>query len=116
MKTKIFLSAVALILTMPAIADFTFIVKSYEVYLDETRLPRNEGGTIAYKPCTSCDYATTRVAVDARWKIDGRDVTLPEFRRQAEALNGSDQIVTVTQNIESKQVTNVSCVVVRSAE
>jgi hypothetical protein len=111
MKTKLILTAVALILSLPAVAAFTFIVNSYELSLDEVRLPRNEGGTIGYKPCEECDYRTNYVATDIRWQINGRAVTFEEFTEQAELLSGSDHTVTVTQDIKSKQIAKVAMVI-----
>jgi hypothetical protein len=112
MKTKLFLTAMALVLTVPAVADFTLITQGAEVVLGEIRLPRNDGGTIAYKPCEECDIVTRRVAPDARWEINGKAVTLPEFRKRTENLiNRDNHTVTVTRHIKSNRITLVSTII-----
>jgi len=115
MKTKLFITAIALFLALPAAADFVSIENGYEVSLDEVRLPRNAGGTIAYKTCGNCDYQTSRVSPDVRWEINGKTVSYTQFQERAALLSGRDQSVLVTQNIKSKQVTKVAFTV-RNAE
>ncbi len=112
MKTKLVLTAIALLFTVPAVADFTMITQGAEVALGEVRLPRNHGGTIAFKPCEECDYVTRRVAPDAQWQINGIVVTLPEFRKRTEKLiDRKNHTVTVTRHIESNRITLVSTII-----
>jgi hypothetical protein len=112
MKTKLFLTAAALLLTAPAIAEFTLVTEGAETVLADVRLPRNDHGTIAYKPCEGCDFVTRRVAPDARWEINGKAVTLPQFRKRTEQLaDRDDHTVTVTRHIESNRITLVSTVI-----
>ncbi len=112
MKTKLIFTAMALMLTLPVIADFTLITQGYEVVLGEVRLPRNDGGTIAFKPCEECDYVTRRVAPDTRWQINGKAVTLPQFRKRTEHLSNRDNhSVTVTRHIESNRITLISTII-----
>lgn len=112
MKTKFFLTAMALILTVPAVADFKLITEGAETVLGEVRLPRNDRGTIAYRPCEECDFVTRRVAPDVRWEINGQAVTFPEFRKRTENLaDRSNHTVTVTRHIESNQITLVSTII-----
>lgn len=112
MKTKFILTAIALMFTVPAVADFTLITQGAEVVLGDVRLPRNDGGTIAFKPCEECDFVTQRVAPDARWEINGIAVTLREFRKRTESLiNRSNHTVTVTRHIESNRITLVSTII-----
>ncbi len=109
MKTKIFITAVAMILCLPATADFVQITRGHEVSLGSIRLPQIDGGTIAYKPCRDCDYEVSRLASDVRWEINGRPLTLTQFRKQTESISNREKhAVTVTQHIESKRITEVS--------
>ncbi len=112
MKTKLIFTAMALMLTMPAIADFKLITQGYEVVLGEVRLPRNDGGSIAFKPCEACDYVTRRVAPDTRWEINGKATTLAQFRKRTEHLNDRDNhSVTVTRHVESNRITLISTII-----
>ncbi len=112
MKTKLFLTAMALMLSVTAVADFKLITEGAETLLGDVRLPRNDLGTIAYRPCEECEIVTRRVAPDARWEINGQAVTLPEFRKRTEKLiNQNDHSVTVTRHIESNRITLVSTII-----
>ena len=116
MKTKLFLAAAALLITAPAIAEFTLVTEGAEAALADVRLPRNDHGTIAYKPCEGCDFVARRVAPDARWEINGQAVTLPQFRKRTERLADKDNhTVTVTRHIESNRITLVS-IIIRDSE
>jgi hypothetical protein len=117
MKFKIFITALVLSLALPAAAQFELITKGAEVVLSDLRLPRNDGGTIAYKPCRTCDYKTNRVAVDARYEIDGKAMQLSAFRKQLSLVRDrKNQSVTVVRHLESNLVTRVSIYIIRSAE
>lgn len=112
MKTKFFMTAMALMLTVPAIADFTLITQGDEVALSEVRLPRNDGGTIAYKPCEKCDFVTRRVSPDTRWEVNGKAVTLRQFLKRTEQVsNRENHTVTVTRHLESNRITLVSTII-----
>ncbi len=73
MKTKIITLVCALILTVPAFAEFTLITEGYEVVLSDVRLPRNAGGSISFKRCDDCDYETHIASTDMLWQIN--DIT-----------------------------------------
>ena len=110
MKIRILFTALALTLALPATAElFKPITQGYEVSLSDVRLPRTEGGSIGYKPCDECDYRTDRVAVDARWEINGKAMTLRKFRDRVATLGNLDEYaVTVKRHIESNVIIKVS--------
>jgi hypothetical protein len=112
MKKRLIFTAMTLLLTMPAIADFKLITQGYEVMLNEVRLPHGDSGTIAFKPCNECDYVTRRIDSDVRWEVNGRAVTLSQFRKRADRVRNRDnQSVTVTRHVESDRITMVSIVI-----
>ena len=110
MKLRIFMAAIALTLALPATAElFKPITKGYEVSLSDVRLPRVDGGSIGYKPCEECDYRTDRVAVDARWEINGQAMTLRRFRERVATLGDlQEYTATVKRHIESNVIIKVS--------
>ncbi len=109
MKTKIITLVLALLLTGSAFAEFTLITKGAEVALSDVRLPRNNGGTISFKPCDDCDYETRMVSPDASWQINHRVVTLAEFKRRVAHLSDHDErAVTVTRHIKQNRITKVN--------
>ena len=109
MRLKVFIAAMMLGLAVPAAADYVTIEQAYEVALSEVRLPGSETGTIAFKPCETCDFLTKRVDGNTRWLINGKAVSLQRFR---EATNGvasrEKKAVTVLHHLKNNRITAVS--------
>ncbi len=109
MKIKIILATIALVLSAATMADFTPVSEGYELSLSNVRLPRNNGGSIAFRTCNSCNYETHLVSSDVRWDINGKATTLALFReRMAKIADREAQWVTVIHHIELNRVTAVS--------
>ena len=109
MKLKVLITAALLSLAMPAVAEFVQVQDAYEVALSNLRLPRTDGGTIAFKECATCEYRRIRVGSDMRYRINGKDVTLEKFREaMAMVENREEEAVTVLHHLERNQVTAVS--------
>ena len=109
MKLKLIIAAMMLGLAMPAAADFETIAEAYEVALSEIRLPQSLTGTIAFKPCETCDYRTSRVDGNTRWLVNGQAVSLDRFRAAVKAVaDRNNEAVTVLHHLERNRVTEVS--------
>ena len=109
MKLKLFIAAMMLALAFPATADRAVVQEAYEVALSDLRLPRAEGGTIAFKECDSCDYRRLRVSAGTTYRINGQAVPLPKFRAtMRKVAERETQPVTVLHHLKLNQVTDVS--------
>jgi biopolymer transport protein ExbD len=109
MKLKVLISVVLLSLALPAAADMRIVENAYEIALNDLRLPRAEGGTIAFKECRKCNYVRLRVAADTRYQINGKAVPLDKFREAVAEVEDPDQkAVTVLHHLKRNQVTAVS--------
>jgi len=109
MKFKVLITAVVLSLALPAAADMTVVQNAYETALSDMRLPRANGGTIAFKECERCDYIRLRVGDDTQYRINGKAMPLEKFREALGLVaNGDDQPVTVLHHLKRNQVTAVS--------
>jgi hypothetical protein len=109
MKFKLLITAALLSLALPAAADFKLVQDAYEVALSDLRLPRANGGTIAFKECDTCEYRRLRVGSDMRYRLNGKDVTLKQFREaMATVEDRKGEAVTVLHHLERNQVTAVS--------
>jgi len=109
MKLKVLIAAMLLSLTLPAAADVSVVQKAYEVALDNLRLPRAEGGTIAFKECDRCEYVRMRVGADTRYQVNGKSLPLSKFRvAMTQADDRGNKAVTVLHHLERNQVTAVS--------
>lgn len=109
MKLKLFFAAAMLGITMSAAADFETIAEAYEVALSNIRLPQSESGTIAFKPCATCEYSTKRVDENTRWMVNGQSVSLAKFRAAVRRVaDRENEAVTVLHHLEWNRVTEVS--------
>jgi hypothetical protein len=109
MKIKVLIAAMLLALALPAAADDTVVQKAFEVALGDLRLPRAEGGTIAFKICRRCEYTRMRVSADTRYQINGKAVPLSKFRAAMfEVQDRDSKAVTVLHHIKRNQVIAVS--------
>lgn len=109
MKLKVLIAAATLGLTMPALADYVTIEQAYEVALSELRLPRGETGTIAFKPCSTCEFYTKRVDANTRWLINGEAVSLKKFLEATDGVADREKkAVTVLHHLEKNRVTAIS--------
>ena len=109
MKLKLLITAALLGLALPAAADFKQVQDAYEIALSDLRLPRANGGTIAFKECATCEYRRLRVGSVMRYRLNGKDVTLKQFREaMATVEDRKGEAVTVLHHLERNQVTAVS--------
>ena len=109
MKYKIVIAALMVVLASPAFAQFTPITKGYEVALSDFRSTRVVGGSIAYKPCATCNYVQDMVRENTRWIVNKKSVSLEEFNRRIDAVADRDNhTVTVQRHLASNQIVRVS--------
>ena len=109
MKFKVLIAAITLGLALPVAADFVQIQKAHEVRLSELRLPQNEHGTVAFKPCGDCPYMVKRVTAETQWVLDGESLPLAKFRLALTRVADRDSTpVTVLHHLENDRVTRVS--------
>ena len=98
-----------LVVSLSAAAEFRTVQLAHEVLLDDLRLPQSDSGTLGFKPCGECEYSTERISTDTRWLLDGRAVTLSDFRLGlARVTERTSVYVTVLHHLEEDRVTEVS--------
>lgn len=108
MKFKLLIAAIVLGVALPVAAQFGTIAEAYEVRLSDLRMPLNEGGTVAYKPCGACSYETKPVSSDAEWILNGQSLPFAEFRRGIMSIaDGDAASVTVLHHLEKDRVIRV---------
>jgi len=108
MRTKILVTAFALILALPAAAGFRTIQEAYELPVDDVRLPATATGTVAFRKCGNCPFETKRLSSDVSFHINGNATTLGKFKARVAELTRPDEILTVLHHLEKDQVTRIS--------
>lgn len=112
MKIKAFVSALLICIALPVSANMTPVTESYEVGLDEVRMPRLVGGTIAFKACAECSYRRDVVSERTVWLINNKPVSLREFRSRTDKVADRDNhTVTVQRNLKTNEIVEVSIVI-----
>lgn len=97
------LTLILLGLSLSAAAELRTITEVYEVDQSNVRLPAIPGGTVSIKTCSECDVRTLRMQRDARFVLNGKDVTLLKFKNAVE--NREDLIIDVVHHLESNTIT-----------
>jgi len=109
MNIKAFIIAVALALAATATADFRTVKLAHEVALTDLRLPSSASGTIGFRACAECEFRTERVTAETLWSINGRRLSLADFRTGVARVTKRDEVyVTVIEHLEEDRVTEVS--------
>ncbi len=100
---------VAVLASSAALAEFRTIVRANEVILSELQLPASANGIVVFKGCGACDQKSVNVSQATQYVLNGRAVSLGEFRR-ALATVGDRQSETaiVMHHLESDLVTRIS--------
>ncbi len=95
-------------LSLSAAADFRTITEVHEVNLIFLRLPGTVSGTLSFAGCADCDSQTIRVIPATRYVINGRTVSLADFKRAvARITNRGDTNIDVSHHLESDTVTKL---------
>ena len=108
MHTQKLLVLIFLGLSLTAAADFRTITEVHEVNLIFLRLPGTASGTLSFAECADCDSQTIRVSPATRYVINGRTLSLADFKRAvARITNRRDTNIDVSHHLESDTVTRV---------
>ncbi len=96
-------------LSLTAAADFRTITEVHEVDLIFLRLPGTPSGTLSFAECADCDSQTIRVIPATRYLVNGRTVSLADFKRAVAGItNREDTVINVSHHLESNTVTKVT--------
>ncbi len=109
MHTQKLLVLIFLGLSLTAAADFRTITEVHEVNLIFLRLPGTPSGTLSFAECADCDSQTIRVSPATHYIVNGRTVSLTDFKRAAASItNREDTVINVSHHLESNTVTKVT--------
>lgn len=109
MKTRHFIIAALLSISLPAAADFTTIAEAYELSLADVQVPATPSSGIVFRKCTECDMQVVRVTPNTQYLINGKNYTLKEFRERVFNIRDrSETFVSVLHHLESDVVLSVS--------
>ena len=95
-------------LCAPALADFTTVAPAYEVALSDVRVPATPSSGIIFRKCRSCDMAAYRVTPRTQYIVNGKAVTLKEFRKNVfQVRERAGKVVIIKHHLESDTIESV---------
>jgi hypothetical protein len=98
-----------LVVSLPAVAEFTTISRAYEVALSGFRVPATPSSGITFKECEECDFVTVRVTPNTQYIVNGRSLPLKDFRKAVFQVTHRDTTpVTVLHHLESDTIVSVT--------
>ena len=101
MKTRMIVTALALLIALPAAALFEVTARAYEVSLDGFSAPAHEAGGVVFRSCSNCPLKRVRVTGDTEYKVRGERVRLEQFREAIDTAPEPDDVsVTVKHHLE----------------
>jgi hypothetical protein len=109
MIIRVLTAVLLLAVSFSAAAEIRTVQLAHEVLLADLRLPQSGAGTLGFKACEECEFRTEAVSASTRWSINGKAVTLKDFRvGLARVTDRASVYVTVLHHLEEDRVTEVS--------
>lgn len=97
-----------MVFSSTAFADDVPITKTFEVSINSVRLPVSTSGTVSLRECDDCDYHAIRVTPNTHYKINGKNLRLPAFRKAVLDLKlRGDRTVNVMRDDATNTVVSV---------
>ena len=89
--------------------DDPIISQAYETSLDRFRAPASTNGGATFLKCSDCEPMTVRVDSDTRYVVNGKVVSLVDFRRAISGVRDrSNTNLLVVHHLESDLLTRIS--------
>ena len=105
---KISIFSLLLMMSTAVFADNYPPTRTYEVLVREVRLPGAENGTITVRECARCNYETYLVTARTTYALNGKNMSLEDFRGLIEELRlEGDHVVNVKRDIQTDTITQV---------
>ena len=108
MKLKIVITAILLMLAIPAAADFVTSARAIELVLSDLTVPVSQNSRLMFKECDDCDYMSIRLTPNTQFKINGRSVRFDKFRETIRGVRNPDETpAIVLHHLESDTVKSI---------
>ena len=105
-KTAIF--SLVLMMSTAAFAENYPPTRTYEVLVGEVRMPSADNGTITLRECSRCSYETHLVTPRTTYALNGKNMSLEDFRERIDALRlEGKHVVNVRRDLDTDTITKV---------
>lgn len=105
---KISIFSLLLIMSTAVFADNYPPTRTYEVLVREVRLPSTDSGTMTVRECDRCNYETHRVTARTTYALNGKYMSLEDFREVIDQLRLEvGHVVNVRRDIQTGTISQV---------
>ena len=109
MKYKIVITAIMLMLAIPAAADFVTTARAYELVISDLTVPPSQNSKLMFRECDDCDYRSIRLTPHTTFKVNGRSVRFDKFRETIRDVRNPDHTpAIVLHHLESDTVKSIA--------
>lgn len=109
MKIRTLFTTTLLCFGVALAAQAQVISQAYEIALSDFTAPATENGGVSFKQCESCARQLVRVSAGTRYAINGKPVSLVDFRLAiARARGNAEKAVTVLHHLESDTIESIA--------
>jgi hypothetical protein len=106
---KKFSIGLLIFISLSAAAEFEPITRSYEISLNEFRVPATANSALSFKQCASCDIETIRVTNRTQYIVNNKHLELLEFKKAISRVRDRENKgIVVKHHLESDTIVAVS--------
>jgi len=108
MHIRIILASILVGISFTAVADFTVVVKAYEVPLSLLRVPTSTSGTVSFSECEDCERFSVPVNANTEYLINEEPMLLKDFRKSVFKIRDrQSEVVTVKRDLRTNTITAI---------
>jgi hypothetical protein len=107
MLNKKILIAFLLCISLPVLAEFTTVVRAYEIALSDLRVPVASSGSLLFKQCAACETNNALMTHNTQFIVNGRSVGLKEFRKSVFQVKDRRKPVIIMHHLQSDTITSL---------
>lgn len=102
------IAAIIICLAMPVAAEFRTVSRAYEIPLDFFSAPVSDNALAAFRQCNKCNSLSVRVTASTDYRVNGKSITLKEFRKIiSNVLDRSQKTIVVLHHLETDSIERI---------
>jgi hypothetical protein len=109
MKYKIIITALTVVFTLPALADFVTISRAYELEPEHVNVPLSPSSSMLFSNCDECETTSGQLTAQTLFSVDGETVDFEDFCNALRLAKQSEHSgVFLQHHLESNAIESVS--------
>jgi hypothetical protein len=109
MKYRIIITALIMVFTLPALADFVTISRAYELEPELVNIPLSPSSSMLFSNCSGCEITSGQLTTQTRFSVDAKTVDFDEFCDAMRLAKQSEHSgIFLQHHLESNTIVSVS--------